>query len=208
MVIILTMVGIVIETPFFFFLFRATLVAYGSSQSGVAAANLHHSHSNAGSELHLLPTPLQRWILNSLSKARDRTRIIMDTSHVRYCWATAGTLQFPFFWTATMCQELDILFRIRFSHLFLGTTLWSYYDAHFTNEGNETHNLSNLSKDRQIVNDGAKISSTVCLRKLVFFLWHHVAALSTRRLRCREEERNRFRTRVFKGFGENKLAAE
>ena len=36
--------------------------AYGSSQArgliGAAAASLHHSHSNAGSEPHLKPTPL------------------------------------------------------------------------------------------------------------------------------------------------------
>ena len=42
---------------FCFFLFRATLVAYESSQArggnGAAAAGLHHSHSNAGSKLNL-----------------------------------------------------------------------------------------------------------------------------------------------------------
>jgi len=42
-------------------LFRATPVAYGSSQArgrfGAAAAGLPSSHSNAGSELHLRPTP-------------------------------------------------------------------------------------------------------------------------------------------------------
>ena len=41
--------------------FLAVLVAYGCSQVrgqiGAAAASLHHSHSNAGSELHLWPTP-------------------------------------------------------------------------------------------------------------------------------------------------------
>ena len=43
----------------FFFLFMAAPVAYGSSrargQIGAAAAGLHHSHSNTGSELHLGP---------------------------------------------------------------------------------------------------------------------------------------------------------
>ena len=42
------------------FLFRATPMIYGSSHSRgqirAIAANLHHSHSNAGSELHLGPT--------------------------------------------------------------------------------------------------------------------------------------------------------
>ena len=45
---------------FFFFLFRAAPATYGSSQArdrrGAAAASLHHSHSHARSELHLLPT--------------------------------------------------------------------------------------------------------------------------------------------------------
>ena len=44
-----------------FFLFRVTLMAYGCSQArgpiGAVAADLHHSHSNARSELRLQPTP-------------------------------------------------------------------------------------------------------------------------------------------------------
>ena len=46
---------------FLFCLFKATPMAYGGSQArgpvGAAAAGLHQSHSNAGSELHLRPTP-------------------------------------------------------------------------------------------------------------------------------------------------------
>ena len=42
---------------FFFFLFRAEPVALGGSQARghirVIALDLHHSHSNAGSKLHL-----------------------------------------------------------------------------------------------------------------------------------------------------------
>ena len=51
-------------TKFLFSLFllsRATLMAYGGSQGrgpiGAVAGGLHHSHSNAGFELHLQPTP-------------------------------------------------------------------------------------------------------------------------------------------------------
>ena len=44
-----------------FLLFRTTPMAYGSSQTrdqiGATAAGLCHSHSNAGSELSLQPTP-------------------------------------------------------------------------------------------------------------------------------------------------------
>ena len=40
--------------------------------------NLHHSSQ-------------KQWILNPLSKARDWTHILMDTSQIRYCWATRGT---------------------------------------------------------------------------------------------------------------------
>ena len=46
---------------FYFLLFMAAPMAYGGSQArcqtGAAAAGLHHSHSNAGSELCLRPTP-------------------------------------------------------------------------------------------------------------------------------------------------------
>ena len=33
----------------------------------------------------------QCWILNTLSEARDRTCILMDSSQIRFCWATTGT---------------------------------------------------------------------------------------------------------------------
>ena len=46
---------------FIFCLFRAIPVTYGSSQGRAqiraVASDLHHTHSNTGSELHLQPTP-------------------------------------------------------------------------------------------------------------------------------------------------------
>ena len=61
---------------FFFFLFRAASAAYGSSQASgqirAVATGLHHSLR-------------QCLILNPLSKARDRTHILMDTSRVHFC---------------------------------------------------------------------------------------------------------------------------
>ena len=61
----------------FFFLFLATLAAYGRSWArgriGAVAAGLCHSHSNARTEPHLQPTPqlVAMPILNLLSEARD-----------------------------------------------------------------------------------------------------------------------------------------
>ena len=34
---------------------------------------------------------LQRQILNQLSEARDRSCILIDTSQIRFCYATTGT---------------------------------------------------------------------------------------------------------------------
>ena len=70
----------------FFYLFRATPAAYGSSQArgriGAAAAGLHHSHSNNGSSClcDLCYSSQQCQILNPLSEARDPTYILVDTS--------------------------------------------------------------------------------------------------------------------------------
>ena len=74
-----------------FCLFRAVPEACGGSQAssriGAVAAGLHHSHSNAGSEPPLQPTPqltaTPHRSLNPLSEARDRTHTLMDTSRVQ-----------------------------------------------------------------------------------------------------------------------------
>ena len=83
---------------FFFIYYRATSTAYCSSQArgqiriGAAATSLHHSHSNMGSKLSLWPTnsSQQRWILNPLSKVRDQTWVLTDTSWVCHHWAAMG----------------------------------------------------------------------------------------------------------------------
>ena len=49
-------------------------------QIRAAAASLCHHHSKARSKPHLRPTPQLAWILNPLSKARDRMHILIDTS--------------------------------------------------------------------------------------------------------------------------------
>ena len=60
---------------FAFLLFRATLWHMEVPRLGVEL------------ELQCWPTPQPQlcWILNSLSKARDQTCILMDTSLARYC---------------------------------------------------------------------------------------------------------------------------
>ena len=67
---------------FFFPLPRATPTAYGGSQArgriAVTAAG-------------------QCQILNPLSKARNRTFILMDASRILFCWATMGASAFVFF---------------------------------------------------------------------------------------------------------------
>ena len=85
-----------IQKDFFFFFFlvfsKAMPVAYGGSQArglvGAIAASLHHSHSNAGSEPHLWPTP-------QLTATPERPGIEPTTSWflvglVNHC-ATTGT---------------------------------------------------------------------------------------------------------------------
>ena len=72
-----------------FFVFRASPAAYGGFQArdqiGAVAASLRQSHSNAGSKLHLRPTPqlTASQIPYPLSKARDQTQNLMDASQVR-----------------------------------------------------------------------------------------------------------------------------
>ena len=65
----------------FFFLFRATPAACGSSWVRgwiqAAAANPHH-------------TSPQSQILSPPSEARDRSWVLMDISWVHFCWATVG----------------------------------------------------------------------------------------------------------------------
>ena len=78
---------------FFAFFLRAIPVAYASSQARgwmwAEAAGLHHSHSNTGSEPHLLPTPQLMATPDPWStEARDRNHILMNTSGIRFCCTT------------------------------------------------------------------------------------------------------------------------
>ena len=95
--------------------FRSFRMAYESPQArgriGAIAVGLCHSHSNIGSEPCLQPTP-RSWhcrILNPLSKARDRTGVLMDTSRIGFCCAMTGTPKVIFdgrLWLEILCHPL------------------------------------------------------------------------------------------------------
>ena len=79
------------------FPFRAAPMAYGSSQTRgriwAEAANLlqpQQCQIHAASSTYTIAHGNYQ-ILNPLSKARNRTHILRDTSRVRYCWATPRT---------------------------------------------------------------------------------------------------------------------
>ena len=57
----------------------------------------------------------QHWIPNPLSEARDRTRILVDASQVRYHWVTTGIQRAPFWrslFTLLGSLEMSILRRV------------------------------------------------------------------------------------------------
>ena len=86
----------------FFFLFTAAPEAYEGSQArgqtGAIATSLHHSHSNAGSELCLWPTPQAHGNTGSLIHwARTGIKSEISWFLVRFVYATTGTPFFGYF---------------------------------------------------------------------------------------------------------------
>ena len=74
-------------------------------QIGTAAASLPHSHSNAGSELHLWPTPQpDPW---PTEQGRDQTRILMDTSQIRFYFPTTRT-PLPMFKSGSLFFDVEL----------------------------------------------------------------------------------------------------
>ena len=90
--IVFHIVPLIVINFFFFFFFClfaiswAAPAAHGDSQARgrirAVAAGLHHSSQ-------------QHRILNLLSKARNQTHVLTDTSQIRYRWATRGTPLLP-----------------------------------------------------------------------------------------------------------------
>ena len=84
-------------------------MASGSSQvrDGIRAtsAALSHSHSNAASQPHLLPTP-QSQIPDTMSEIRDRNCILMEISEICFCCTPMET---PFFFCYISCLSSSIL---------------------------------------------------------------------------------------------------
>ena len=50
----------------------------------------------------------QRWILNPLSEARDRTYVLMDTKQIRFCWAATGTPFSIYFWESSYYRKIHL----------------------------------------------------------------------------------------------------
>ena len=110
------------QTWFYCFsLFRAALAAYGSSQArsqtGAAAASLHHSHWNTGSKPSLQPTPQLVATPDPLTQIKHiyyrgvRPGIERASSWILVgfltCWATMGTpTKFIFRWAFTPSKRL------------------------------------------------------------------------------------------------------
>ena len=99
----------------FVWFFRATPAAYGSFQARgpirATATSLHHSSR-------------QRWILNPLSKARDQTCFLVDTSQIRFHGAMTGApfTPFPGF---IVLQSMSVM-----SHFSMGDKLAGSFMSH------------------------------------------------------------------------------
>ena len=96
---------------FFLFLFRVTLVACGSSQAEVksnlpaqatATAKWDSSHI-----CDLEHSSWQHWILNPLSKVREQTHILMDSSQVSNM-LSHNRNSLEYFNTSQISQNLNI----------------------------------------------------------------------------------------------------
>ena len=81
---------------FFFGLFRATHVVYGSSQARGRIGATDTAMQDPSRVCDLNHSSQQCRILKALSEARDQTFVLMDASQIRFHCATTGTPEFQF----------------------------------------------------------------------------------------------------------------
>ena len=104
-------------------LFRAALVAYGSSQARgqIRAVAYATATTPDPSHIHDICHSLwQHWILTSLSEVRDQICILMDTEFLS-CWVTTGAplgVLWYFFWLSFIVNFYDQWLLIIFSLLY------------------------------------------------------------------------------------------
>ena len=97
------MIKFSLSPPFFFLLFRATPMAYGSSQLGGELELQLLAYSTATEMWYpsriynLHHNSQQPHILNPLNEVKDGTRVLMDTSRTHFHGATMGTSNGNFF---------------------------------------------------------------------------------------------------------------
>ena len=84
---------------------------------GATAASLCHSHSNMGSEPHLRTTPQFMAMPDPWPTewGQGSTHVLVDTSWVRFCCTTMGTLSLAFLYTNNERSEREIREIISFT---------------------------------------------------------------------------------------------
>ena len=97
---------------FWFFLFVFCFLSFYGHTCGIWEVSRLGIKSNPSYSCQPTPQPQQRGILNPLSKARSWTHVLVDTSQLRFPWATTGTLLILNF-------EVTILFYFCLSCLIL-----------------------------------------------------------------------------------------
>ena len=116
-------------TFFFFLLFKATSMEYGSSQArdkiGAIAAGLCHSHSNMGSKPHLWPIPQltampDPWPTKGSQGSNPHP---YNTSWISFYWAMTGApyyIHFYAHWINNIClTQMPVHFINWGSYLFI-----------------------------------------------------------------------------------------
>ena len=159
-----------IGIKFFFFFFlvpypRHTEVPRLSWITAVATGQHHSTAMRALSHIcDLHHSSWKRWILNPLSKARDRTCTLMDTRRIRFHCSTMGT------------PGIKIL-----KHGLMKSFLWElkFWNPEIQSSPDENHSLFCQKQDRQIshYHDSTKGRCYYPLFSKKIFLYGHTCAM-------------------------------